>query len=143
MRRASTVLLVLASGGCSAGRLAHAPGPAQAAPDPAPEPPSWRFLREKYDADGDGRITRAEYTRSDAGFLHLDADQDELVTAADFDPRWDGTPRSLGEFVYGEGGPEVGEPAPDFELPTTDGARLSLASFRGKRPVVLVFGSFT
>ena len=41
-------------------------------------------------------------------------------------------------------GPDVGEMAPDFTLPTHDGTRaLSLRQFRGKKPVVLVFGSFT
>jgi len=37
-----------------------------------------------------------------------------------------------------------GDPAPDFHLPTLDhkGA-VQLSSFRGSRPVVLVFGSYT
>lgn len=40
--------------------------------------------------------------------------------------------------------PRVGEMAPDFTLKTADGKRsVTLSSFRGKRPVVLVFGSFT
>ena len=40
--------------------------------------------------------------------------------------------------------PKVGEPAPDFMLKTPDGKRsVQLSSFRGKRPVVLVFGSYT
>jgi hypothetical protein len=38
----------------------------------------------------------------------------------------------------------VGEMAPDFVLPTVDRkSQVSLASFRGQRPVVLVFGSYT
>lgn len=38
----------------------------------------------------------------------------------------------------------VGEMAPDFTLRTVDRkAEVSLASFRGQRPVVLVFGSYT
>jgi len=38
----------------------------------------------------------------------------------------------------------VGDPAPDFTLPRLDrSARVQLASFRGRRPVVLVFGSYT
>ncbi|MDQ3621703.1 MAG: redoxin domain-containing protein [Verrucomicrobiota bacterium] len=38
----------------------------------------------------------------------------------------------------------VGDEAPDFTLKTQDGAReVRLSSFRGKRPVVLVFGSYT
>lgn len=41
-------------------------------------------------------------------------------------------------------GPRVGEEAPDFILPTPDGKQtISLAEFRGKKPVVLIFGSFT
>ncbi|MCX6897606.1 MAG: redoxin domain-containing protein [Verrucomicrobia bacterium] len=38
----------------------------------------------------------------------------------------------------------VGDAAPDFKLKTKDGGReVQLSSFKGKRPVVLVFGSFT
>ena len=38
----------------------------------------------------------------------------------------------------------VGDPAPDFELPLlkADG-RVRLAAWRGKKPVALVFGSYT
>jgi hypothetical protein len=37
-----------------------------------------------------------------------------------------------------------GEPAPDFRLPTLDHkSAVQLSSFRGDRPVVLVFGSYT
>jgi hypothetical protein len=37
-----------------------------------------------------------------------------------------------------------GDPAPDFTLPTLDHkANVSLASFRGSKPVALVFGSYT
>jgi hypothetical protein len=37
-----------------------------------------------------------------------------------------------------------GDPAPDFRLPTLDHkAAVQLSSFRGSRPVVLVFGSYT
>ena len=40
--------------------------------------------------------------------------------------------------------PAVGDPAPDFKLRTKDGEReVQLSSFKGRRPVVLVFGSFT
>lgn len=41
-------------------------------------------------------------------------------------------------------GPNVGEPAPDFTLTTVDEEKqISLADFKGKKPVVLIFGSFT
>jgi len=37
-----------------------------------------------------------------------------------------------------------GDPAPDFQLPTLDHKQsVRLASFRGSKPVVLVFGSYT
>ncbi len=39
--------------------------------------------------------------------------------------------------------PAVGDPAPNFTLPDASGKRVSLSDFRGKRPVVLIFGSFT
>jgi peroxiredoxin Q/BCP len=35
--------------------------------------------------------------------------------------------------------PEVGQPAPDFTLPSTEGTDVSLSSFRGKQAVVLYF----
>ena len=39
---------------------------------------------------------------------------------------------------------EVGDAAPDFRLPTLDQtSEVSLASFRGSKPVVLIFGSYT
>lgn len=38
-----------------------------------------------------------------------------------------------------------GTPAPDFTLPRQDsrGDRVTLSSYRGQRPVVLIFGSYT
>jgi len=41
-------------------------------------------------------------------------------------------------------GPSVGQPAPNFTLKTFDKEKtISLSRFRGQKPVVLVFGSFT
>jgi cytochrome oxidase Cu insertion factor (SCO1/SenC/PrrC family) len=34
---------------------------------------------------------------------------------------------------------KVGQPAPDFTLPSATGAALSLAKFRGEKPVLLYF----
>ena len=40
--------------------------------------------------------------------------------------------------------PAVGQPAPDFTLATHDGkAKVRLGDFRGRKPVVLIFGNFT
>jgi hypothetical protein len=42
------------------------------------------------------------------------------------------------------GGLQVGDQAPDFRLRTLDKTgEVSLASFRGSKPVVLIFGSYT
>jgi peroxiredoxin len=47
-------------------------------------------------------------------------------------------------FVARAGRLHVRDTAPDFDLPTADKhARVELASFRGQKPVVLVFGSYT
>ncbi len=47
-------------------------------------------------------------------------------------------------FAARAGHLRVGDAAPEFNLPTSDTkAHVELASFRGQRPVVLVFGSYT
>lgn len=52
-----------------------------------------------------------------------------------FPPMWN---------VARAGRTRVGELAPDFTLPTLDRlSHVTLTSFRGSRPVVLVFGSYT
>jgi len=51
------------------------------------------------------------------------------------------------ETMWGQarrGTVDVGDMAPDFTLPMLDRTgEVSLSSFRGKQPVVLVFGSYT
>ena len=47
-------------------------------------------------------------------------------------------------FVARGGSLSVGDAAPDFSLPTFDHKEhVQLSSFRGQKPVVLVFGSYT
>ncbi len=42
------------------------------------------------------------------------------------------------------GGLDAGSPAPDFALQTLDGkSMVRLSGFRGRMPVVLIFGSYT
>ena len=42
------------------------------------------------------------------------------------------------------GGPDAGQEAPDFSLQTLDGEKtVTLSDLRGKKPVVLIFGSYT
>lgn len=47
------------------------------------------------------------------------------------------------EDMHFRGGPAPGQFAPDFDLPTISGTRVRLSEFRGKRPVLIEFGSIT
>lgn len=111
---------------------------------------AWDWLASRYDANSDRRITRAEYKRSDEAFKNLDRDGDGVVTADDF-----GRPASRARNARrperGAAGLRTGfipaaerERAPDFTLPREGaGAPVHLSSFADKRPVVLIFGSYT
>jgi hypothetical protein len=64
-----------------------------------------------------------------------------LFMVIPFEPMWN---------IARAGTLAVGDPAPDFVLHTVDktghrqsGTEVQLSSFRGKQPVVLVFGSYT
>jgi hypothetical protein len=133
----------------SCASVSHAP-PAQSPAAPAahglPErnPPAiehavWSQLASSWDADRDGRITRAEYGRDDAHFARLDTDGDGALCEQDL------LARKLGAPAFDVGAPPaVGELAPDFELAELSSpGRVALRSFRGVRPVALLFGSFT
>ena len=51
---------------------------------------------------------------------------------------------ATGELGSIHEGPALGEKAPEFTLRTQDGNdEFRLSQFRGKKPVVLIFGSFT
>jgi hypothetical protein len=53
------------------------------------------------------------------------------------------TPAARGERIL-QDLTKVGDPAPDFTLITRDGkGKISLSDYRGKKPVVLLFGSYT
>jgi hypothetical protein len=50
----------------------------------------------------------------------------------------------MGELGSGAEGPKPENPAPDFTLQSPDGKRsITLNEYRGKKPVVIIFGSFT
>lgn len=52
------------------------------------------------------------------------------------------TPPARGERAFAK--VKQGDEAPDFTLPTLKGdAKVTLSSFEGKKPVVLIFGSYT
>lgn len=48
-------------------------------------------------------------------------------------------PPASGGAWAGEAAARIGEPAPDFSLPSTAGGEVSLAAFRGRKAIVLVF----
>ena len=121
----------------------------------------------RLDTDSNGRVTMEEL----AEFFHY-GDKEELEFLSPEDLRFaideplskkrdsepEHNPASAGPstpaaalkmFLRGDlgwltSGPQVGDIAPDFTLPTHDGtASVTLSDSFGKRPVVLVFGSFT
>lgn len=112
------------------------------------------------DSDTNGRITPEELS---AFLKRADADKTGFITTEDMSreftrmfaeresgpndmPRPD---RMLPMFFKGElglleSGPSLGETAPDFTLPTHDGSSsVTLSQSQGKKPVILIFGSFT
>lgn len=127
-----------------------------------PTPPLMmsQFLTQLLDGDLNGRITIAELqeliARADkdqTGFLTIEDLQRDFTRAfADMSNSSGEEMPSPEEFVSMffngelgtmESGPELGETAPDFTLPTHDGTRtVTLSESRGK-PVILIFGSFT
>lgn len=157
---------------------------------------TWDYLAEKYDADGDGKITEEEYGRDELHFKRLDVDKDGVIAQAELDER-DRSARGErggrrgrgGRFGGGRGGrgrerwsgeerssrgvaPLEGSEAPDFDLlvlsekvsaedaggeeedadekseeqrtvAEKQAKKLKLSSFKDKRPVALIFGSYT
>jgi hypothetical protein len=119
------------------------------APPPSPDAALFRLL----DADGNGRVSEEEWA---AFFKQAAKDRDHLTpddlrAAMTMPARTDGpTPELLlrgllsGELGSLFEGPDLGQKAPDFVLETPDGKQeVRLSDHFGKKPVVLVFGSFT
>lgn len=165
------------------------PGPQTQDPKPALADEAktvWEYLAQRYDKDGDKKISKAEYSRGGDAFQRLDRDGNGFIEAADTEAAGGGRGRGArGERGQrgqrgqrGEGrerggerptAPREGEMAPDFELetlypvkPEADESKAAeaqsqtdeqeaqpmyestkLSSFQGKRPVALIFGSYT
>jgi Ca2+-binding EF-hand superfamily protein len=120
-----------------------------------------RFSR--MDRNGNGRLTLEEWEEAfeqaakGKKFLTQDDVADLLFptpaspskggkpAAADGPSRWTLLKGLFsGEIGSSSEGPALGEAAPAFTLETHDKSkRISLADYRGKKPVVLIFGSFT
>jgi len=117
-------------------------------------------LFRRLDPDSNGQITRAELTgffeRADRDGLGFLSQEDLALALRDPVERGGGGGRGgmpspwmmLGMLASGQlgsfrEGPRAGEMAPDFLLETREGKPFRLSDSRGKKPVVLVFGSFT
>ena len=128
----------------------------------------WRQMTARLDANGDGIIDSAEFAKTrfkvgadkmDLLELSFDQDGDGRIEVSDFDSLFadldlnDDGKLAEREFKGSERLfsrpksklPVVGQMAPDFDLPRSDDASktVKLSSFRGKRPVALIFGSYT
>ena len=93
-----------------------------------------RILMRMIDLNEDKWISIEEYNKF---FANLDQNKDGFVNE-----------KEITDFMKkkqkDESGPAVGEEAPDFELRTLEGdGVVKLSDFKGKKPVVLVFGSYT
>ena len=94
-----------------------------------------RTFMRLIDLNKDGSISLEEHSRF---FLDVDKDKNGYLSQ-----------KEIMEFMQNRrqqesGGPDVGQEAPDFALRTLEGDReIKLSDFRGKKPVVLVFGSYT
>lgn len=126
---------------------------------PTPASMMSQSLAGLFDTDSNGRITPEELN---AFLKRADADKTGFITSEDMfreftrafaerDSGGNDMPRPdrmlsmffKGELGVFESGPELGQVAPDFTLPTHDGtATVTLSKSQGK-PVILVFGSFT
>ena len=134
---------------------------------------SWEWLAAKHAISPKEAIPKDKFRGSPELFARLDRNHDGVLRAEDFDwspPRPKGPPPEVkappletkkppsgmpdrttllkglftGELGSHTLGPKVEQLAPDFSLRTQDGkGPIRLSDFRDRKPVVLVFGSFT
>jgi hypothetical protein len=122
-----------------------------------------RYWFSRIDTNSNGRISRQEwdayFTRMAQGKAYLTPDDLREAFPTAPPPRPSGSPPPTNDgpsvvtlitgLLSGElgsyfEGPEIGQRAPNFVLRTQDGKRsIRLEQYRGVKPVVLIFGSFT
>lgn len=118
----------------------------------------WEYLVLKYDRDGDGRVSSAEYTRDEEHWKRLDKNSDGFLDEKEIAGSGRASRRAArGSDEAPPEPPKVGQQAPNFDLlvlPEESEKQpakkkpakpefIQLASFKGKRPVALIFGSHT
>ena len=107
MQHRSPTCFALALAACAACSTTDAPQPAVAEDPPPPQHEGeaydhvWDYLQARYDADGDGRVSREEYGRDEQAFVRLDADGDGWIAAADFADAVDGVDMLMAQLLLG------------------------------------------
>jgi len=106
--------------------------------------PGDRFL-QMFDKDQDGKVSKDEFPGRDERFDRVDENQDGFIEKSEINKRPPGGGgRPPGLPAREDKGPKVGDVAPSFKLASLDGKEeFELKTFKGARPVVLLFGSYT
>ena len=102
---------------------------------------AYKSLLAAADKDKNGALARVELV---AFFKAQDSNSDGVWDLSGFSGSPRGGARGGGRGSRPVTGPEQGTLAPDFTLTTLQGdEQVSLSEFRGKKPVALIFGSYT
>lgn len=128
--------------------VAELPKPAESAPEKAASDATQDAVFRLLDTDRDGKLSKEELEKA-VRLLQRDKNKDGLLDLSELLTSSDG--RRQGEVVTGPAKGErhedklhVGDLAPDFTLPDKSGKQeITLSRFRDKRPVVLIFASYT
>ncbi len=117
--------------------------------------PGDRFL-QRFDEDKDGKVSKDEFPGRTERFDRVDENKDGFIDESEFNKRPPGGGgrgssmrppsggRPPGVPAREDKGPKVGDVAPSFKLASLDGKQeFELKTFKGARPVVLLFGSYT
>ena len=117
--------------------------------------PGDRFL-QRFDEDKDGKVSKDEFPGRTEMFDRVDENKDGFIDESEINKRPPGGGgrgssmrppsggRPPGVHAREDKGPKVGDVAPSFKLASLDGKEeFELKTFKGARPVVLLFGSYT
>jgi hypothetical protein len=118
--------------------------PADAQPNRRPGGGNILEKIKSYDKNKDGKITKAEASGPLAQrFARIDSNGDGVIDETELKRLAERIGRGRGGRDSG-GSAAEGKTAPDFQLKTVDGKKqVQLSSFSGKKPVALIFGSYT
>lgn len=109
---------------------------------------AWGYLQDKYDANGDDQLTEAEYSRGAEKFQRLDVNRDGVISPKDWEggdsrTQFSRSRKKRSRNSTNVAPPEKGDEAPGFKLAYVNEPSkiVELASFKGSKPVALIFGS--